>query len=212
MNLTSVRTNHEGLCDFHLYDTFVSQSCKSLLFIYLNVSSTSLALPSWHDSAATSLFYATTPAQSMLFVKKTFQTYIFYSKENNLTEKALFLEPISTECPNCKFDIDPNLMVQLCFNYTCVPPLTNSTVKLSQSVLLTVAFGTPEYLYKYDLRDIAVFDNGVPVQTPVEEFLLGTVTALRVPVILLDKLDGKRNWSPRLHGARLSRIPRSSGK
>lgn len=184
MNLTSVRTNHEDLCDFKTYDTFISQSCKSILFVYLNVTNARRALP-FEPS-----YLSTSSAQSLLFLRKGFQSYVFFSKATNLTEKALFLEPISIDCPNCNVDLDPNLMMQLCYSSTCAPPLTNSSVKLNQAVLLTVAFGSPEYLYRYDLRDIAVYDNGVLVTSRVEEFMLGTVSALRVASSDLDQPDG----------------------
>lgn len=181
MNLTSVRKDDNELCTLTTMNDFSYQSCTSLLYVYLNVTSARLALP-YHRTltAEYPLSYATTAGKSLLFLKRTFYTYIFYSLDANLTEKTIFLEPISTECASCKLDKNPNLMIQLCYNPTCTPQLTNNSMSLTQSAILTVALGTPEYLYRYDISDMEVYDNGVKLEFSIEEILLGTVTALRV--------------------------------
>lgn len=183
-------------------DGFNYQTCTSMMYLYLNVTSARLALPYHHRGLSeNNISYATTAGNSLLFLKKTFYTYIFYSQEANLTEKIIFLEPISTDCLSCNLKYDPNLMVRLCYNPTCTPPLTNNSLRLTQMAVVTVALGSPEYLYKYDLSDMEVYENGIKLEFPVKMITLGTVTALQVDSCLLDEPFDKRLRHTQLRGA-----------
>ena len=59
--------------------------------------------------------------KSVVFLRKEFFSYIFYDSATNLTTKTIFLEPVSTNCPSCEVQLDPNLMMRLCYNSSCTP-------------------------------------------------------------------------------------------
>lgn len=184
LNLTSVRTTHKKLCDVTQFENFTSQSCKSILFLSLNVTNGRRMLPLQDDRGISGYpSFITGGSQSLIFLNKNYQTYIFTSTKSNLTEKVLFMEPLSIDCKTCQVDLDPNLMLQLCFNVSCTPPVQNNTIRLGQALLLTVSYRSAEYLYKYDLMEVQVYDNGALLDAPVDQVMIGTVSALRVDIV-----------------------------
>lgn len=181
LNMSTVRTSLKGLCQTTEYGAFNSQNCKSTLFIALNVSSSRRRLQDFLVPIGSDLKHVSSgTGQSLLFMNKNFQTYIFTSNSTNLTEKVLFLEQLTVDCKTCSITMDPNLMISLCYDVACTRPLKNNSVRVGTPVYLTVAYSSPVYLYSYDLKDLQVLDNGSPMKLNLVETQVGTVAAFRV--------------------------------
>jgi hypothetical protein len=163
LDLSSVRTTNSYLCSTATYSAFNVQSCYALIEVYLQTTNTRVEM-----------------------FRREFYSYTYNTLPQNITVKTAFIQQYVNECEDCNLVIDKEIMVKLCNDESCVSPLTNNSIMVTNTVYAQVGLFDPVLLFNYSIISLQVFANSQDITNTAAIKMLndGTATSMQVDIII----------------------------